>query len=319
MRSLVAVTVFLLLGALPQFPATGQDLHPLQRLEGLDLEKLSGAIPTFYSEGFEERAENVRGVLGREAAFFQDAFGIDVSLYLAVLDPEDWAEISPTFPYGTLWVSEAPHIVALPAMTDGPVYEDFRKLRSTETDVTWRAGADLSFDQAAASMIDLIAFHEIGHIVREALGIGRPSNWFNEFFATYLAYSFLRAEKPELAAVWNGMMQLKATAARPAHTTLADFEELFFEVGLENYVWYEARFQTRVHEVYEALGLGFISQVADAFPGGEGTVEEQVLLGRLEEILPGFSYWGEGFHPRDGKETAVRDYRSWVAPVAEGG
>lgn len=290
----------LLMAALPQFSALGQTSGPPQRLANLGLGEIPGLIPTYYSEGFEERAQDLQETLLGEVSFFHDAVGIEILTYLAVLNAEHWAETSGAFPYGTLYVSENPTIVFLPATSDGPVSDDFQGLQRAEVNPAWLVDAGLSFDQAAARMVDLIAFHEIGHVVHRALDVGDSNAWFREFFATFLSYCFLRREKPELAAIWNGMMQLKAVSPRPTHTTLADFEDLVFGVGLENYIWYEAQFQVRAHEVYEALGLGFISQVSTAFPKGEDSIAPHVLLEKLEEVVPGFLGWAEVFKATPG-------------------
>lgn len=297
--SILVLGCFALLGpALPDSIA-GQEKTTLDQVRELGLGNISEPIPVFFSEGYRERAQFLQGVLGRAVEFFSDSLGVEVSLNLAILNEEDWIQVSGTLPYGALYVTGRPHLVALPATTDVPVTQDFLGLQEPVGRVDWLERGALSFDDAAKQMVDLIGFHEVGHTFREALGIPRVSNWFNEFLATYLAYAFMRAGEPVLAGVWNGMMHLKAGTDRPSHTTLADFQELYFGVGLENYIWYQSQFQRRVHEVYEASGLEFVTLVVDSFSSMPERVEDGVALEKLEGIVPGFLEWAEVFHTRD--------------------
>ena len=282
----------------------GQEETTLEKVRGLGLSSIPDPIPAFYSEGYMARAQFLQGVLGRAVDFFSDSFGVEVSLNLAILNEGDWVQVSGTLPYGALYVTGRPHLVVLPATTDVPVTQDFLGPTRPEGRVEWLEVGGLSFEEAAKRMVDLVGFHEVGHTFREALGIPRVSNWFNEFLASYLAYAFMRAEEPILAGVWNGMMHLKAGAERPSHTTLDDFQELYFGVGLENYVWYQSQFQERVHEVYEASGLGFVSLVVDSFSSMPEQLEDEVALRKLEEIVPGFLEWAEVFRSGDQRPDA---------------
>ena len=295
MRTHACASVILFLIVAPCASVLGQERDRIQELKHLGLREISGQIHTYYSEGFEDRARDLQHTLQAEVAFFHQMLQVDVSTQLAVLNRDHWGETSGTLPYGILYVSENPAIVFLPAESGGPVSDDFRKLRPPGTNPWWIEEAGLSFNQAAGRMVDLIAFHEIGHVVHRALEVGDSNSWFKEFFATYLSYCFLRQERPEMAGIWNGMMQLKAQSPRPTHTTLADFEALVFGVGLENYIWYEAQFQVRAHEVYEAVGLDFIDLVSSAYPKDEGSIKPRELLDRLEETVPGFLRWAEAF------------------------
>ena len=215
MRTRRTVSAILLLLA-PWTFLLGQERDRIQELRDLGLSEISGQIHTYFSEGFEDRARDLQHTLDAEVAFFHERLDVDVSTQLAVLNRDHWEETSGTLPYGILFVTENPAIVFLPAESGGPVSDDFGRLRPAEADPAWIEDADLSFDQAAGHMVDLIAFHEIGHVVHRALDVGESNSWFKEFFATYLSYCFLRQERPAIAGIWNGMMQLKA-ASRPPH------------------------------------------------------------------------------------------------------
>lgn len=320
MRTHSTVSAILLLVVAPWTFLLGQERDRIQELKDLGLGEISGRIHTYYSEGFEDRARDLQHTLDAEAAFFHERLEVNLSTQLAVLNRDHWGETAGTLPYGILFVTESPAIVFLPAESGGPVADDFRKLRPTEANPAWIGEAGLSFDQAAGRMVDLIAFHEIGHVVHRALNVGESNSWFKEFFATYLSYCFLRQERPEMAGIWNGMMQLKAASTRPDYTTLADFEALVFGVGLENYIWYEAQFQVRAHEVYEAMGLGFVEHVSRVYPKDEDSIEPHKLLERLEEAVPGFLDWARVFgNVPDPPQGRIGDEPFEVLSVGEGG
>lgn len=57
----------------------------------------------------------------------------------------------------------------------------------------------LSFEQAAQTMVDLVALHELGHVQAESYGIDPRQAWFAEFIASYFAYAYLRSVEPDLA------------------------------------------------------------------------------------------------------------------------
>lgn len=299
---LVVLIIFgsvILIGLTPFLPGgetAAQDLTVFQRLDqAKNLNVLSGNVPTFYSKGYEDQARGLQRVLRKATNFFSDSLGVNAQLHLALLDSTDWKVYSKYYPYGALWVSDDIPVAFVPATRDVPLAHDYLTLKPKNEELNWISEGEKSFEDAAARMIDLIAFHEVGHTYHSALDIGHPSRWFNEFMATYLAYAFLRSDQPQLAEIWNGMLQLKAKSTRPSHTTLEDFEDMYFGVGIENYNWYQAQFQTMAHDVFDDLGLRFIKLVSQKFPEEEGTVKQTEILARLERIFPGFQEWATVF------------------------
>jgi len=96
---------------------------------------------------------------------------------------------------------------------------------------------------------------------------------------------------PRLAELWDGIVQ-SAPDVRPDHTSLADFDRLYFGVGPVNYFWYQGTFAARVTEVFAERGLGFLADVRDAFPvGSAAPLSHTEVLARFEAIHPGFVAW----------------------------
>ena len=125
-----------------------------------------------------------------------------------------------------------------------------------------------------------------------ALPIYRPNKWVYEFQASYLAYAYLRERDPGMASLWQQTSRLLANQIEPAHTTFADFEEMYVRVGIENYSWYQGVFQQRVHQVYNSRGLEFIREMQNS---QWSQPEEIYFLNVLEELEPGFISWAERY------------------------
>jgi hypothetical protein len=187
-------------------------------------------------------------------------------------------------------------LIFLPATTAGPIVDDYMasqarlpaarlggsatpaSITSTEPTPWWTSSATTSWATC----------------ILRAYGIQPPSPWMHEFLATYFAYAYLRRAQPHLAELWDGMVAAPPDA-RPQHTSLPDFDRLYFGVGPENYFWYQGTFATRATEVFARHGLGFVSAVRDAFPAGGDAAQHsgEAVLAALERIDPGFMAWAD--------------------------
>ena len=157
------------------------------------------------------------------------------------------------------------------------------------------AAAGQSWPSASRRYVDFVGLHELGHTLVKAYGIQVRSMWFNEWLATYVGYTWLRAARPADARLWEGVLQGYRDAVRPQHRSLEAFDRLYFGVGAQNYVWYQARFQQSVQAVHAEKGVAFLRQLKQAFPrGGSPVVSRDDLLKRLETLAPGFHAWAEG-------------------------
>jgi len=101
------------------------------------------------------------------------------------------------------------------------------------------------------------------------------------------------------------MADAYAEGVKPTHVSLEDFERLYSGVGVENYAWYQGKFEQRVARVYSAKKLKFLTEVRASFPQvekGEDWLQAllkrptpvEVTLRHLEKISPGFIAWAEG-------------------------
>jgi hypothetical protein len=294
--------------AAPTHPGTGQDPAPARpsdaappadpsggltvaSIRALGVEANPGAVPTYHSPGFAERARTLQRMVEEGRRFFADSLDLRADVNLAVLSEADWSRVT-TIPYTIPFFSPGEAVIFLPATTAGPIVDDYlaSRPRLPASRLQQISAAGFSFEDGAHTMVDLIGYHELGHLYTRAYGIQPAGHWLNEFLATYFAYAYLRRAQPHLAELWDGMVR-PAPDTRPPHTSLADFDRLYFGVGPENYFWYQGTFAARVSEVFAERGLGFLAAAREAFPAGAAPVAGDEALARLERIHPGFTAW----------------------------
>jgi hypothetical protein len=265
----------------------------LESVHRLQLDSLAGTVPVYFSPGYDKRASRVRAMLEEAAAYFSDSLDTPVAYTLAVLDERHWGALREGLPYGIPYTSIGePWLVVLPAQPERSiVYHEHRKH---------------SDEAVAERFVDLIGFHELGHLYTveylypHLAGESAPFGWFEEMLATYFAYAFLRSVYPEWAAIWDAVIDRTVVFAdQQPHTSLIDFEEQQSDISRtpkgavpSNYGWYQAVFHQRVRDVFQQQGLTFLVRIKSELPWKrleEWTTEQ--LLTDLEGIAPGFLQW----------------------------
>jgi len=275
-----------------------RDAAAQERVEALGLPSLSGEVVAFYSEGYADRATYLQDLAVTAATFLQqeEALGLELNLTLAVLDAADWARLT-KLPYGISHILSDSPTAVLPASKENRLAAQYSAMKGSlpEEALARFAEIGVEFDDAAPMMVDLIGFHEIGHIYSREYGVWPTEKWLSEFTATYLAYAVMTEKKPQLAKVWD--MMCEALAGQPGieHTSLADFERLYIGVGGANYGWYQARFQQKVKRVYGEMGMSFMHRLRESMEKNpESLAGDPFRLGELDAITTGFSRWAGG-------------------------
>lgn len=272
----------------------------LKSIQALGLASSTNLITVYYAPEHEAKALRLRALVEQAMAFYDRSLGVRGELHLAVLTRPQWEKVITAQPYGIPGVAGEPPVAFLPATDDGLAATDALSIRAGVSPETVRLieAASGSYEDASRRYVDLVGLHELGHTYTNRFGIRVPSRWAGEMLATYFAYAHLRAHEPKQAEVWDGILRAYRDAVRPKHTTLADFERLYFGVGAQNYIWYQGQFQQMVRRVYEAQGLDFLRAVREAFPAGEtGTLTPEETLRRFEKIYPGFEAWAMALAP----------------------
>lgn len=277
--------------------ATAPAPELLDRVRALGLRSArAGRLTTWFPPALQARAEALGALVDDAATFFHVQLGIDGQLHLAVLTRAHWGALIRWQPYGIPGVAGRPPVVFMPAGDDGLAAEDALALQPRVAPATLQAlaAAGYSYEAASRRYVDLVGLHELGHAYARRYGIWANCRWLDELVATYFAYAYLRHRRPTLAALWDGVLQAYVDAVRPTHRSLADFDRLYFGVGAQNYVWYQAQFQRRVRQVHEARGVDFLVDLRMRFGTPSPlTLAPEVVLQRLDAMLPGFTAWAD--------------------------
>jgi hypothetical protein len=267
----------------------------LREVRAAGLQSATDRLTVYYDRGHQAKALRLRTLIQDALQFFADSLGVAPELSIAVLERPTWERlIKSGQPYGIPGVEGSPPVAFLPATDDNLAADDARSLEGAISDSARRlvAAAGYTWTEASKRYVDVVGLHELGHAFAEAYGIRVRSMWFNEWLATYFCYAYLKAAQPRTANLWEGVLQGYRDAVRPEHRTLEAFDRLYFGVGAQNYVWYQARFQQQIERVHATQGVTFLRTLRRAFPRGAapfGSPDE--LLHRLEELSPGFKQW----------------------------
>jgi hypothetical protein len=289
------------------FATTGPELTPaaphlnaeLKALLALKLPSSTGQITVHHSQGFEARATELRGMMEAGLEFFDGHFGTRPEMQLAVLTATDWAKIPTPTPFGFPFVSGEPHVAFLPATPDSIISNAAIAFQSRVSPETLKRieGTGQTYAEAAGRFPDIIGLHELGHTYIHTMGLPEEPKWLEEMLASYLGYAALTDADSksggQQAVLYDAMHDAFAEGVTPRFTSLADFDRLYVRVGVENYGWFQGKFQERVETVFAEKGMTFIDEVRAAFPTGSRVTTEEALQ-RLEKISPGFQEWSQG-------------------------
>lgn len=266
-----------------------------EQVQALNLDSTDIGVKLYYSQGYLERGIQISKQIENARLFYLDSLSIDARIRIALLDTTDYAKVSTGIPYGLPFVRNG--FVMLPADNSiGAVksmYAPFANTASQEI-ISNLNNAGFEYKDALNFMVDLIGLHELGHTQVYSYGLDTKQKWFNEFMASYFGYAYMQVEEPNMAIIWDNIMHAGFEGYVPNHQTLDEFNELYFGVGVGDYVWYQNAFQERIREVYSKNGLDFIRLVKEKLSDASFQPETaDELLESLEEIEPGFVKWAK--------------------------
>jgi len=258
----------------------------IDRVHALDLPRSTGTVTAHYAVGYEAHANRLRALIESAMAFYSNRLNINAPLHLAVLTRTQWNDLIPWQPYGIPGVAGNPPVIFMPATDDGLAAEDALSLRGrlSPTAQARLEAAGMSFEYAARRYVDLVGLHELGHAYARAYGIRVPSRWLDEWVATYFAHAFMVEREPAMSSLWQTVLQVYLDGVEPAYASLADFDRLYFGVGAQTYVWYQAQFQRRVAAAYDVHGLALLDVLREEFESSPAApLDAALVISRLEQ------------------------------------
>lgn len=304
MKRLTLIATFILA---INISAVAQEKYCADEIKDLKLQSISGQIITYYSEGKEIRASELKTLLERASASLGDSLNVEINLTLAVLDAKEWAQLIDK-PYGLPTIRtgackrgggsfpEPRYAAILPAGIDGPLYKDWIALKDSISTKTLQELKEVGvgFEQGGKIMIDFVALHELGHAYHLQFGIKNYFNFFAEFMADYIAYAFLRSTEERLDKKVLAVLSANIETITPVHSSFIKWENFRSSEHPPTEAWYNSIITLKAAEIYEQRGFEFLTAVKNAFPEAEGKLNTETILARLDSIHPGMLKWSEG-------------------------
>jgi hypothetical protein len=255
----------------------------LESVKALNTPSLSGqTVSVFYSDKYRERAVKLQAALEKGNSYFKEKLSVENNLlYLTVFDADDYKKLRAMQPYGLPFVTGNPPIVFLPATSDGAVAMQSRPLFENLPPEISRKLKEMGYDIKTAidTSVDLIGFHELGHLYALKLGIHTKIAkvfWLKEFLATYLAYSYLVKNEPKSAELWRLMSGVLVNSWKPDNQSLREMEKVSFS-DPKAYSWYQSKIVLKTVDVYKSQKLNFVKRLKKFVKNKENPGEEEIL------------------------------------------
>lgn len=271
-RRLATLVVAAAVLALGDGMSRAQDTHALtlHSLRDSDLPHREDPFPVWHSRSAEAVADEFVATMADAVAWYRTELGWDGPLGLAVLDSDDYARYAGQ-PYPVPYAEIASLLVVMPdSIAAFPGFE--------------RWGIN---DRALNTSL---TFHEIGHAIANDIGLWSTSFWVDELVANVFLAAYLRATHPDDRSLLGGVPQGFADAART--TDLRTLDDLYSDVGLDNYAWFQFRLAAIAdYLVADGDFRRLIAGLRAAFPKDNPTdavmpTPEEVMR-RLEALRPG--------------------------------
>jgi hypothetical protein len=241
----------------------------VEKIRARHLRYAAGAIPAYFSAGFEARALKYQKTMIACQRWYDQQVGKHADLTLAVLNKEDWESVSePNDPYPMPYgKSLRGPVVVLPAR-----FEDFPN------------SADFTDD--VELLVENISYHELGHIYAHFLGMETDDALLAEIYANLFMVAFVRTHRSDMIFFLQGP---PANVPPQRYKSLEDLQYLGGDTGMTNYGW----FQFQVYRLADVLLEGksllqVLNQLKKAFHDPTRRPFSDVAA-KLESIHPGLA------------------------------
>lgn len=226
------------------------------------LETISGKKNSYYSKGYKVRAEALQKLIDNCVSYYKKKIPetkFDVRVF--VLDENDWKLLPAVLPYGMPF-SDSNNIVIAADRRAG----------------TALFGIPDNLPDSVMSPFDNIVLHELGHTFFTLSSLEVKQKWVNEFIASYFAICYLRE-------VSDGeyFPRIDESEFQPTYRSLEDFERLYFEVGAQNYGWYEGQFIKLAYSLHPDLKIKLIKKIIELYKTQPDT-DASVVLRNLSPL-----------------------------------
>jgi len=252
MRAKLIVTIIgLVLGHISN---AQYNVDSLVRLRNPDF--IDGKVPTYFTRGHKEIALSYQKLITDAINYHEKKYSKTFKVKLAVIDSANW--LNEVYPYGFVFYEDG-----WIGMNTGMSYESFKKIYGLQSYFEQLDKAlvknGISQNQLVNSFLNFYSVHELGHYyITELSNVKPPDNWTNEFIPSYFAYDYFINNKPKEIEPFELFCKIDRDNYLARYTTIKDFNELYSETGLENYVWYHSNFYFLIKNLYQCYKTDFI-------------------------------------------------------------
>lgn len=232
-------------------------------IQSLNLDSISGVIPTYYTPGNSEIAHELQKTITDAANFYKTRLSKNFEVKLAVLDEEQW--FGP--PFGFIFYSDGWIF-----MNTGMAYEQFINVYGLEN-IYPTLDIELSkIGVTATEMIDAVfkiyAIHELGHyIIYELSNAESPDRWTDEFIASYLMYNFYTKYDEKSWQIFELFSRVQKNEYQPKYASIDDFNTFYgSKMGVKNYLWYHSNFIFFANKLHQCYGEELLKRYELMFP-----------------------------------------------------
>jgi hypothetical protein len=127
----------------------------------------------------------------------------------------------------------------------------------------------------------------MAHLFHNQAAVQFPRLWLMEFFCNLSLHAYVATDIPEQLSQLETFPQLVVNGgyAHYQHHTLADLERLYFNVGAQNYGWYQSQWHVAARHVYDLGGVEVLERLWKAFSGSNEALSDEQLIARLNNMV----------------------------------
>ena len=267
-------------------------------IETRHLARTDGKVPTYFSEQCAPEAGQWSKTVAGAVEYYEKKFSKTFTVKFAVIDSGQWLrEIAP---YGLVF-----HDKGWIVTTARLKYRTFAKVYGIGTGELFEkrmARVNITPAEFMDAFFKFYCVHELGHYFVSMLsGARSPDHWTSEFIATYFAYEYFANNDEASLKIFENFCESDLNSYRPRYSSVNDFNEIYSDIGVPNYLWFQSNFFFLAKSLYKCKGKEFISDYEELFPKGRNNdqLETVDIVKSLDKKCPSIvSQW---FFAMEGK------------------
>ena len=245
-------------------------------------DSLIGKVKTYYSPGNKKIAAELQQLVSDAILYYEKKYKVTLNLQMIVLDSAQW--FKELLPYGFVFFDGTHWLV----LNTGMTYENFKSVYgfnsiSDQLDSAFKKNK-ITAEEVIYSRLKFLSLHELGHyFIYNLSGAKSPNFWTNEFIAWYFANEYITQYQPQIKKGFDVFCRTVSNFYPVEHTSLTDFDTLYFKVKIGNFAWYHSRFYFLADALYKCAGDSYLKTFETNFPNKEGLNYGQEMINKLIE------------------------------------